>query len=153
MTEIIPITPSDAEELAFIHQSFELPWENPWSLKSYQELLQTPQIIGLKNLQNKKISGYILAQKAYDTADILFIGVRPEFQSQGIGGQLLKHLERVLLSHGVKEVFLEVYKNNTIVVDFYKTYRYFNLSLRKNYYNTDLGAFDAILMKKDLLHV
>lgn len=153
MIEIIPLTPDDAEELTFIHQSFELPWEKPWSLKSYQELLQTSQITGLKTLQNQKISGYILAQKAYDTADILFIGVRPEIQSQGIGGQLLKHLERVLLSHGIKEVFLEVYKNNTIAVDFYKTYRYFNVSLRKNYYNTDLGTFDAILMKKDLLHV
>lgn len=141
---------SDAETLASIHSNFNLPWEKPWSKKSYEELVAQPSITGFKAEEEGDVYGFILIQYTGEESDILFIGVRNDQQGRGIGSLLLKHAEVFLKDIGVINLYLDVCSDNNKAVYFYNKYLYVSTSLRKKYYTHNSRSYDALTMKKVL---
>ena len=71
---------------------------------------------------------------AGDTADILNIGIDPDFKRQGYGTDLLNHLIEELRKRDISEIFLEVRAGNKSAIQFYKKQGFKEISVRKNYY-------------------
>ncbi len=71
---------------------------------------------------------------AEDTADILNIGIDPDFKRQGHGTGLLIHLIEELRKRHIGEIFLEVRAGNKSAIQFYKRQGFEKISVRKNYY-------------------
>jgi len=71
---------------------------------------------------------------AVDTADILNIGIDPDFKRQGYGAGLLNHLIEELRKRDIGEIFLEVRAGNKSAIQFYKRQGFEEISVRKNYY-------------------
>ena len=71
---------------------------------------------------------------APDSADILNIGIDPDFQRKGHGTALLKHLIEELRKRDIAEILLEVRAGNKSAIQFYKKQGFEAISVRKNYY-------------------
>ena len=71
---------------------------------------------------------------ALDSADILNIGIEPDFKRQGYGRGLLNHLIEELKKRNIGEILLEVRAGNKSAIQFYKRQGFEEISVRKNYY-------------------
>jgi len=71
---------------------------------------------------------------ALDSADILNIGIDPDFKRHGHGTALLNHLIEELRKRHIGEIFLEVRAGNKSAIQFYKRQGFEEISVRKNYY-------------------
>lgn len=71
---------------------------------------------------------------ALDSADILNIGIEPNFKRQGHGTALLNHLIEELKKRSIGEILLEVRAGNKPAIQFYKKQGFKEISVRKNYY-------------------
>ena len=69
-----------------------------------------------------------------DTADILNIGIDPDFKRQGYGTDFLNHLIEELKKRHISEILLEVREGNKPAIQFYKKQGFKEISVRKNYY-------------------
>ena len=74
-------------------------------------------------------------------AYITLIAVVPEYQNMGIGKMLLKKCEQIAVNKGFKVVRLEVKKNNTNAIMFYK---------RNGFNIIDDASSNSYYMEKDL---
>ena len=85
-----------------------------------------------------------------DAADILNIGIEPDFKRQGHGTALLKHLIEELRKRDIGEILLEVRAGNKPAIQFYKRQGFEEISVRKNYYtknsNNQSHREDGIIM-------
>jgi len=69
-----------------------------------------------------------------DSADILNIGIDPDFQRKGHGTAILKHLIEELGKRHIGEILLEVRVGNKSAIQFYKKQGFKEISVRKDYY-------------------
>jgi len=56
---------------------------------------------------NKKIAGFVINEVVENKIHLCWIAVSTEFQGKGIGGNLLKKLEKEAINNGIKEIFLD----------------------------------------------
>jgi len=92
---------------------------------------------------------------AGDTADILNIGIDPDFKRQGYGTALLNHLIKELRKRHIGEILLEVRAGNKSAIQFYKRQGFEEISVRKNYYTKNSKnqshREDGIIMRIKIL--
>ena len=94
---------------------------------------------------------------AVDTADILNIGIDPDFKRQGHGTGLLNHFIEVLRKRNISEILLEVRAGNKSAIQFYKRQGFEEISVRKNYYTKNSKnqshKEDGIIMRIKILSI
>ena len=71
---------------------------------------------------------------APDSADILNIGIDPDFKRKGHGTALFQHLIEELGKRHIGEIHLEVRSGNKSAIQFYRKQGFKQISVRKNYY-------------------
>ena len=94
---------------------------------------------------------------AVGAADILNIGIDPDFKRQGYGTALLNHLIEELRKRDIGEIFLEVRAGNKSAIQFYKRQGFEEISVRKNYYTKNSKnqshREDGIIMRIKILSI
>ena len=106
----------------------------PWSQLQFTTSIQNSNNLCYCLSFNGITIGYLIAMLAGDTADILNIGIDPEFKRQGYGKGLLNHLIKELRKRHIGEILLEVRSGNKSAIQFYKNQGFEEISVRKNYY-------------------
>jgi ribosomal-protein-alanine N-acetyltransferase len=96
------------------------------------------------------IQGYGVMSVAAGESHILNITVRPESQRQGIGGKLMKHFLQLARRHDADIVMLEVRPSNASAISLYETLGFNEIGVRRNYYPSDDGREDALLLALSL---
>ena len=125
-------------ELANLHQKC-FP-NKPWSADDFRDLKQSGcEIIMSEN-------GFIVYRIVVDEAEIITIGVNPDFRRLGIASAMIGIIEKTIKNQGVKKLFLEVASNNIPGQKLYENCGFNRVGLRPKYYD----GVDAILMSKDL---
>ena len=93
--------------------------------------------------ENSSILGFICYSRMYETIDILYIVVDPKYRRKGIATRLIEELYKI---DGIKHVMLEVSKENTGAIEFYKKQGFNILREIKNYYdNQDAFAMERVI--------
>ena len=92
--------------------------------------------------------GFILLQKAVDTADVIELGVRASVRRQGIGRHLLERGLRLANEHGVKRVILDVEVNNKAAYKLYRSAGFELVGKRPNYYQRKKESIDAFILER-----
>lgn len=131
-----------APYLAELHASVDVPWETPWSLKSYEELLFAPSVRCLGVIENAQLISFILYQDDGEGIDILYLATHASFRKRGLATSLVQHI--MALKH-VKQIFLDVCTANKVALSFYEKLEFSPINTRKNYYKKDDTYFDAIV--------
>jgi ribosomal-protein-alanine N-acetyltransferase len=80
-------------------------------------------------------------------ADVLTVGVLPEYARQGVATYFMGEVEKWAVSKEAPAMMLEVGTENTAAISLYEKLGYQNISTRKGYYGPGLDAF---VMRKEL---
>ena len=108
--------------------------DDPWSQPQFTTSIENSNNLCYCLSFNGRTIGYLISMLAVDTADILNIGIDPDFQRQGYGRGLLNHLIEELRKRNIGEILLEVRVGNKSAIQFYKRQGFKEISVRKNYY-------------------
>jgi [ribosomal protein S18]-alanine N-acetyltransferase len=85
-----------------------------------------------------------------DEAEIIDIGTAPEFRNKGLAQNLLEKTLLKLKAQNIKTIFLEVAENNVSALKLYEICGFEKYNLRKNYYKSQSGRINALLLKKSI---
>ena len=115
---------------------------SPWSASQYKEEFSAPTrhfVVALDNEQN--IIGYagVFAPGAAE-ADVLTVGVVPNYRGQGIARQLMALLTNWAHNQGSTAMMLEVKVDNVEAIGLYESLGYSKLNTRKDYFGPGLHA-------------
>ena len=100
----------------------------------------------LISLREGRAVGFLLSSFVLDEAQLLLIGVSPDWQGVGVGGQLLKELINRSQDQGQKLIYLEVRSGNERAIRLYRSLGFIDIGVRRDYYPGLVGREDAIVM-------
>jgi ribosomal-protein-alanine N-acetyltransferase len=125
--------PERAAEIAQLHQKL---FDPPWSEDSIKTMLEHPASTSLVAVTGnpKVVTGFVIGQLAADEAEILSIGVAPDWQRLGLGKKLVEGLVRAAQRGEAKRLFLEVADDNVAARKLYNALGFKELGRRKSYY-------------------
>jgi len=106
--------------------------------------------IALAAVRDNQVVGYALFSQVLDEATLLSIAVDPQHQRQGLGQLLLDTALTQMRTAGAMRCLLEVRQSNTAARTLYQRFGFSLDGVRKNYYPTQGGREDAVLMSKVL---
>ncbi len=98
-------------------------------------------------LENNNIVAFINYYLIYDRMEIVNFNVLENFQNRHIGSLLLKEVIRIAINLQLKNITLEVKKDNKKAIYLYHKFGFQDKAIRQNYYND----VDGILMEKELI--
>ena len=104
----------------------------------------------LMSLREGRAVGFLLSSFVLDEAQLLLIGVSPDWQGVGVGGQLLKELINRSQDQGQKLIYLEVRSGNERAIRLYRSLGFIDIGVRRDYYPGLVGREDAIVMSLQL---
>lgn len=138
-----------ASDLATLHASL---FEKGWDTASFETMLNHPGSVALVACTSSplEVGGFALAQVAADEAEILTIGVRPDWQRHGIATRLVEGLKRASKNAGAASLYLDVAETNAAAIGLYAKAGFKEVGRRKGYYDTAAGRQDALLLKVGL---
>ena len=125
-------------------------YPHPWSQKNFEDCIRNSIYSCWVFELDQQLAGHVVISTAAGEAHILNICVTPEQQGKGWGRKLLKEAEWIAKQHQAEECFLEVRQSNIIGLNLYESVGYNQIGLRKNYYPTDNGREDAVVMARVL---
>ena len=143
-TLIRPMTVADIAPVVAIEVEVTA---EPWSTKQFQQSLEQHQcwVICGAGTDNNQPIGYVVTATAVDQTEILNIAIDPQYQGRKLGSQLLRHTMGSL-SDSIESVLLEVRVSNFSAIRLYFNYGFIEVGRRRDYYRTEYGREDAILM-------
>jgi len=97
-----------------------------------------------------RIVGYVVFSQVLDEASIQRLAVDPVRRGQGLGQALLQAALDCMRRDGARRCLLEVRQSNTVAHRLYAANGFSLDGVRKNYYPTDAGREDALLMSRTL---
>jgi ribosomal-protein-alanine N-acetyltransferase len=142
-------TNHDSETFAIIH-AIVLP--SGWSAAEFHELLSSEGVSGFFSVTKDGLAcGILLVRSVLDECEIITLGVLPEMQRHGVATAMLKHAIESVKPSGVHIMHLEVREDNTHAITFYERLGFLPTGRRKDYYATNEGRKDAILMSRTIV--
>lgn len=94
----------------------------------------------------QRMIGYGILSVAMDEAHLLNLAIDPEFQKRGLGRKVLHFLLDMAEQKGADTIFLEVRDSNRSAIALYLDEGFNQIGVRNDYYPTDNGREDAIIM-------
>lgn len=91
-----------------------------------------------------KIVGFIDYSIIFDKIELNYIIVIPSYRNRGIASKLMDFLLENAKEKESINITLEVNVNNECAINLYKKYGFYEVAIRKNYYNGE----DAIMMMR-----
>ena len=99
---------------------------------------------------NKSLVSFILGDlfniEKISEYEILLIYVCKFFRKKGLGTKLINQIE--INNSCLKKIYLEVSKNNSDAILFYKKMKFKNVYIRKSYFSFENKKIDALAMTK-----
>jgi ribosomal-protein-alanine N-acetyltransferase len=137
------MTPADLPGVLEIENEIN---ETPWGVVSFETAMEYGDIT-LVVTHEEKIVAFAVLKLMWIEAEILNIGVHPDYRRLGIGRFLVWRLVQLATQNGAAKVFLEVRVSNINAQQMYLKEKFEFFSRRKNYYRKkDGGQEDALLM-------
>lgn len=122
-------------------------FSDPWTKSMFLGSFLSEFFCGIGAFDGEKAVGFALATVVFEDVETDDIAVSPEYRRRGIGGQLLKAVEREARAHGAIRAFLEVRVSNLPAMALYEKCGYKAIRRRVKYYP---DGEDAFVMTKRL---
>jgi ribosomal-protein-alanine acetyltransferase len=117
-----------------------------WGEESLRDCLSWDDAISLVSEGEGKTSGFLIARRVLDEAEILNIAVLPENRRHGEGSMLFAAALEEFRKREVRRVFLEVRESNVAAIAFYEKQGFVRIGKRSDYYREPREA--AVVMEK-----
>ena len=137
------LTSLHAELLSEMHSQC---FDEGWDAASFASLLANSATLGRLALSSdNQPLAFILANKVADEAEVLTIGVLPQYRNKGLASMLMARFSEELGSLGVARIFLEVSEDNSAARSLYKSAGYIEKARRAAYY---ASGQDALVLER-----
>lgn len=141
---ILPVTEYDFERIYELEQRI---FPEPYSLELLlHDFVNNPFSRYFKLIEDHETIGYAGVWVLFEDAQIVTIGIDPDFQGKGYGRRLLHYLMDYLQEEGCERVTLEVRVSNEKALTLYRSFGFEPVAIRKHYYE---NGEDAYLMVYD----
>ncbi len=120
-----------------------------WSLKNFQESLTAKDYFKVVRFNDETVA-FIIAKVMNHECEILNLGVEISMRKKKLASKLLNNLIDFSKARNIKQIFLEVRVSNTAAVNLYDKFKFNEIGCRPNYYITENGREDALIMGVDL---
>lgn len=138
--------PADIDAVIRIeHASYDF----PWSEGIFKDCLKAGYCCMVVCLDDTVV-GYGIMMQGVDESHLLNICLSEVARGNGYARQMLNHLCRIAGEQDAREMYLEVRPSNTIAVGLYASLGFNEVGRRPNYYDTDSGREDALILAKTL---
>ena len=117
----------------------------PWSLRSYEQLLELDTVHMWVVKQAEELIAYMLFQVCDSEFELHNIGVAPEWQGKGVGTLLLQKLLTEAKQRNCRQIFLQVRVSNEAAKLLYIKFGFEVVGIRPAYYQDDRE--DAYIMQ------
>ena len=121
-------------------------FEDGWNLNMLSSAFDTGRFCVYGAFDGDSLVGAVSVSVAMDEADLESIFVLENYRHQKIATLLFDNMQNLLLSKGIKKIFLEVRKSNTPAKTFYLKSGFSEISVRKKYYP---DGEDALILVKE----
>jgi|SRR5690606_16826566 len=138
----------DAAEISLMSRflvEHGLPWS--WTESRVARYIRHPECSVVVARDRRRIAGFGIMEFLDAHAHLSLLAVRPGYQMQGVGRQLLDWLESTARTAGIFLVRLELREGNVGAREFYAKLGYREAGKRTAYY---CGREDALVMTHDL---
>ena len=143
---LLPMTQADIPEIMAIEVRA---YAQPWTAGIFNDCLRVGYSCwSLKQTDTNRLLGYLIVTIAAGEMHILNLCIEPKKQGMKLGNALLKQTIKLGEAMHIISCFLEVRPTNKAAVHLYLNNGFKKVGLRKNYYPSQNGREDAIIMKK-----
>lgn len=122
---------------------------SPWTAMQFEESLRNHRCLVLCDAESGVVIGYAIASTLLDRAEVLNICISRDHQGNGHGSRLLAEVIGQL-PREIEVVNLEVRVSNFTAIRLYHKHGFVEVGQRRDYYATEFGREDAILMNLNL---
>lgn len=136
------MTPADLEAVADLTHRVD-PFG--WTLRNFSDSHASGNTLTVLTVDGVT-SGIAAVMHVLDESELLEIAVQPAMQGRGYGKALLAQAIALARRNGAVRMFLEVRESNARARKMYTSFGFEETGRRKNYYPTENGREDAILM-------
>lgn len=136
------MTPADLEAVADLTHRAD-PFG--WTLRNFSDAHASGNTLTVLTVDGVT-SGIAAVMHVLDASELLEIAVQPAMQGRGYGKALLAQAIALARRNGAVRMFLEVRESNARARKMYTSFGFEETGRRKNYYPTENGREDAILM-------
>lgn len=140
------MTPADLEAVADLTHRAD-PFG--WTLRNFSDAHASGNTLTVLTVDGVT-SGIAAVMHVLDESELLEIAVQPTMQGRGYGKALLAQAIAQARRNGAVRMFLEVRESNARARKMYTSFGFEETGRRKNYYPTEDGREDAILMTAQL---
>jgi ribosomal-protein-alanine N-acetyltransferase len=144
---IRPMQPEDLDAIMAIELKI---YDYPWTVGIFRDCLRVGYTCTV--LENHEdIIGYCVMSTAAGESHILNVSVSKEYQGQGYGSVLVKHMIDTACKQKSEMVLLEVRPSNRSALHLYHKLGFNEVGIRKQYYPSSNGREDALILAYTLL--
>lgn len=136
------MTPADLEAVADLTRRAD-PFG--WTLRNFSDAHASGNTLTVLTVDGVT-TGIAAVMHVLDESELLEIAVQPAMQGRGYGKALLAQAIALARRNGAVRMFLEVRESNARARKMYTSFGFEETGRRKNYYPTENGREDAILM-------
>ena len=141
-----PMTVDDVSVVAGIEALCQL---TPWSEQLFYECLHHDYYCDLVECGSTPVAFQIVS-RVLDEAHLLNIAVSPAWRRRGIARALLHKAMNRARAEGAVALYLELRASNEDALKLYEALGFEQTGFRKDYYRTETGREDALLMMRQL---
>lgn len=136
------MTPADLEAVADLTHRAD-PFG--WTLRNFSDAHASGNTLTVLTVDGVT-TGIAAVMHVLDESELLEIAVQPAMQGRGYGNALLAQAIALARRNGAVRMFLEVRESNARARKMYTSFGFEETGRRRNYYPTENGREDAILM-------
>ena len=118
-----------------------------WSKEQWANEFKKEGIKVFGLLLSNLLIGICVFHVVLDEAQVNFFVVDQKYRKQGFGSYLMSYLIKKCEKLDIKKLFLEVSHTNSVAKNFYGSFDFHTVGIRRNYYN---DGSDALLKEKKL---
>ena len=119
-----------------------------WNLKQWEKELRKKYVYAFACFKNYEIVGVCVFQRIFCNAELTYLSIHPTFKRRGLGKKLINEILKQCKSFAIEKVLLEVSEKNLAALNFYHSFGFETVGIRKRYYR---DGSNALLQEKKLL--
>ena len=125
-------------------------YEFPWTLGIFRDCLRVGYHCCVFETAAGRIIGHSVKSFAAGECHILNVCIRPDWQRQGLGAEMVEHLCQIAHRKGARMALLEVRASNAVAYRVYTRLGFDEVGTRHNYYPAQHGRENAIILAREL---